>query len=76
MITTPVGTSLAHQVLQVPQAAQEPGENQDLGGDQDSPARQACRVPQGNEVGVSGCSMSIRKGTTSVGAWDLKKYCT
>lgn len=69
MITTPIGTSPAHQVLQVPRAAQEPGENPDLGGDQASRARQACRVPQGNEVGVSGCSMSIKEGTTSVGAW-------
>lgn len=50
MITTPIGTSPAHQVLQVPQAAQEPGENPDLGGDQASRARRACRVPRGNEV--------------------------
>lgn len=50
MITTPIGTSPAHQVLQVPQAVQEPGENQDLGGDQASLGRQACRVPLGNEV--------------------------
>lgn len=50
MITTPVGTSLAHPVLPVPRAAQEPGENRDLAGAQASRARRACRAPQGSEV--------------------------
>lgn len=62
MITTPVGTSQAHQVPQVPQVVQEPEENQDLGGDQASRAHQGCRDPQGNEVSISGCCIGIKEG--------------
>lgn len=50
MIITPVATNQAHQAPQAPLAAQEPEENQDLGGDQASPALQGCRDPQVNEV--------------------------
>lgn len=50
MITTPVATSQARPVPQDPQAAREPEENQDLGGDQVSQAHQGCRDPQENEV--------------------------
>lgn len=75
MIITPVGTSLARQALLVPRAAQEPGENRDLGGDQASRARRACKVPRGSEVGVSGCSRSIKEGATRLGAWGCSKVC-
>lgn len=67
MIITPVATNQAHQAPQAPLAAQEPEENQDLGGDQASPALQGCRDPQVNEVGVSGCYAGKRKEFASVG---------
>lgn len=51
MITTLVATSQALQAPQAPPAAQEPEENQDLGGGLASQAHQGCRAPRGNEVG-------------------------
>lgn len=50
MITTLVATSQALQAPQAPPAAQEPEENQDLGGGPASQAHQGCRGPRGNEV--------------------------
>ena len=73
MTTTPIVTSRAHQVPQVPQAAQEPEESQDLGGDRASRAHLACRDPQGNEVGISGCSTSIKGGVCKYGACGMIK---
>lgn len=73
MITTPVVTSRAHQVPQVLRATQDREENRGRGGDPASPAHQACRDPQGNEVGVPGCNMSMKEGTSSIGAGGCKQ---
>lgn len=69
MTITPVVTNQAHRVPQAPLAAREPEENQDLGGDQASPAHQGCRDPRVNEVGVSGCYAGIKEGVRKCGIW-------